>query len=84
MAIKTSAKFDKTVRDAKDTVVNFYHENQAAIDYAIELLTLGAAVAVWARVAMKIGYNQGYAQGAVDAMRVGIELGWYRPEVMGK
>lgn len=85
MAIfKTSAKFDKTVRDIKDSVREFYIQNQYTIlSFAACAGVLGVAI-VWEGVGEKIGYNTGYAQGVVDSMTIGIKQGWFKNEFIAK
>ena len=81
---KTSAKFDKTVRDIKDSLYDFYirHEYQIMV---ISAIVGPAAVAIaWERVGEKIGYNTGYAQGALDVMSTRIKQGWFKNEFIAQ
>ena len=81
---KTSAKFDKTIRDIKDSLYDFYIRHEYQIMTGAAIVMPVAIAIVWEQVGEKIGYNLGYAQGSIDAMKVGIELNWYKHEVLGK
>ena len=84
MGIKTSAKFDKNVRDAKDAIVDFYNNHEVEVQTGVSLLMTGAAIFVWARIIHDVGYNNGYAQGAIDVMKIGLEQGWFKNEFLTK
>ena len=80
----TSAKFDKTVRDIKDSLYDFYIQHKYQI-MAVEAIAGPIAVAIiWERVGEKIGYNIGYAQGTIDMMAAGIKQGWFKNEFIAQ
>ena len=80
----TSAKFDKTVRDIKDSLYDFYIQHKYQI-MAVEDIAGPIAVAIiWERVGEKIGYNIGYAQGTIDMMAAGIKQGLFKNEFIAQ
>lgn len=85
MAIfKTSAKFDKTVRDIKDSLYDFYIRHKYQIQVGMAIAGPVAVAIVWEQVGEKIGYNIGYAQGTIDMMAAGIKQGWFKNEFIAQ
>lgn len=84
MAFKTSAKFDKTVRDIKDSLYDFYVRHEYQIMYGAAIAGPVAVAIVWERVGEKIGYNIGYAQGTIDIIAAGVKQGWFKNEFIAQ
>lgn len=80
----TSAKFDKTVRDIKDSLYDFYIRHEYQIMTGAAIVCPVAIAIVWEQVGEKIGYNIGYAQGTIDMMAAGIKQGWFKNEFIAK
>lgn len=66
MGIKTSAKFDKNVRDAKDAIIEFCDENRDGIITVVLLGGIYAVAFIWEKVGYNIGYNVGYSRAILD------------------
>lgn len=81
---KTSAKFDKTVRDIKDSLYDFYIRHEYQIMVVSAIAGPFAVAIIWERVGEKIGYNIGYAQGTIDMIAAGVKQGWFKNEFIAQ